>query len=299
MIDAPLAYAFGVGMVATFNPCGFAMLPAYLSYFLGLESRTDPEARGSVLRALAVGASITAGFLAVFGLLGIVLEPTLDTIQDRLPWVTIALGAVLVVLGALMLGGRTFTLSLPKVTKGTQSQELWSVFLFGVSYALVSLSCTIALFVSVVSTTFDSANVASGIVVFLAYGLGMGLVLTVLTMAIALARQGLVRRMRSVLPYVNRISGGLLVLAGAYVTYYGWYELQVRGGDTSGGGLADRVFQWNADVSNWIQDVGPVRLGLLLALVIAVAVLVTVTRRSTRIDRTPPAPRQREASPGS
>jgi cytochrome c-type biogenesis protein len=298
VIDAPLAYAFGVGMVATFNPCGFAMLPAYLSYFLGLEGRTDPEARGSVLRALAVGASMTGGFLVVFGLLGVVLEPLLDTIQDKLPWVTIALGIALVVLGALMLAGRTFTLNLPKVTKGTQSRELWSVFLFGVSYALVSLSCTIALFVSVVSTTFDNANVASGIAVFLAYGLGMGLVLTVLTLAIALARQGLVRRMKSVLPYVNRVSGGLLVLAGAYVAYYGWYELRVREGDTSGGALADRVFRWNADVSNWIQDVGPVRLGLLLALVIAVAVLITLARRAARADRTPPAERPREASPG-
>ncbi len=280
MIDAPLAYAFGVGMVATFNPCGFAMLPAYLSYFLGLEGRTDPDARGSVMRALAVGASMTAGFLVVFGLLGIVLEPLLDTIQDKLPWVTIVLGIGLVVLGVFMLAGRTFTMNLPKITRGTQSQELWSVFLFGVSYALVSLSCTIALFVSVVSTTFDSSNVVSGIAVFLAYGLGMGLVLTVLTLAIALARQGLVRRLKSVLPYVNRISGALLVLAGAYVAYYGWYELRVREGDTSGGGLADRVFQWNADVSNWIQDVGPVRLGLLLALALAVAVLVTVARRA-------------------
>ena len=39
MIDAPLALAFASGMVATVNPCGFAMLPAYLGYFLGLEGQ--------------------------------------------------------------------------------------------------------------------------------------------------------------------------------------------------------------------------------------------------------------------
>jgi cytochrome c biogenesis protein CcdA len=71
MIDAPLAYAFGVGMVATFNPCGFAMLPAYLSYFLGLEGSTHPDERASVLRALAVGLSVTVGFLVVFGIIGV------------------------------------------------------------------------------------------------------------------------------------------------------------------------------------------------------------------------------------
>mgnify|MGYP001611737333 FL=1 len=31
----PLGYAFGAGMVSTVNPCGFAMLPAYLGLFLG------------------------------------------------------------------------------------------------------------------------------------------------------------------------------------------------------------------------------------------------------------------------
>ena len=36
-MDARLALAFSAGMVATVNPCGFALLPAYLSYFLGLE----------------------------------------------------------------------------------------------------------------------------------------------------------------------------------------------------------------------------------------------------------------------
>ena len=54
-MDAPLALAFTAGMVATVNPCGFAMLPAYLSYFLGLEATPggdgEPPTAG-VARAL-------------------------------------------------------------------------------------------------------------------------------------------------------------------------------------------------------------------------------------------------------
>jgi cytochrome c biogenesis protein CcdA len=297
VIDAPLAYAFGVGMVATFNPCGFAMLPAYVSYFLGLEEARDPEARGSVLRALAVGAAMTAGFLVVFGVLGILLEPLLDAVQERLPWVTIVLGVGLVGLGAYMLTGRTVTVNLPKVTRGTDSRELWSVFLFGVSYALVSLSCTISLFIAVVTTTFDSANLLSGLAVFLAYGLGMGMVIVVLTLAVALARQGMVRAMKRVMPHVNRASGVLLVLAGAYVAYYGWYELRVRGGDTSGGGLAQRVFDWNAGISNWIDRTGPVRIGLVLALAVAVVVFVSLLVSNTR-RRAHRAPGRSRGAPG-
>jgi cytochrome c biogenesis protein CcdA len=283
VIDAPLAYAFGVGMVATFNPCGFAMLPAYVSYFLGLESTRGDGAdapRASALRALAVGASMTAGFLVVFGLLGIVLDPILDAVQARLPWVTIVLGLVLVCLGAALLAGRTLSVKLPLMTRGADGRELWSVFLFGISYALVSLSCTLPAFLAAVAGVFDTTDVVSGIAVFVAYGLGMGLVLMVLTLATALARQGLVRGMRSFLPYVNRVSGGLLLLAGAYVAYYGWYELRVRSGDTTGGAVADLVFDLNTRMSNWIQHVGPVRIGLVLTLVIAIAVTAALARRS-------------------
>jgi hypothetical protein len=97
-----------------------------------------------------------------------------------------------------------------------------------------------------------------------------------------MARQGLVQNMKRVLPYVNRVSGALLVIAGAYVAYYGWYEQQVRAGDASAGGPAAWVFDRNADVSNWIQEVGPVRIGLVLALVIAVAVTASLAWRTAR-----------------
>jgi cytochrome c-type biogenesis protein len=280
MIDAPVAYAFGVGMVATFNPCGFAMLPAYLSFFLGLEGARDEGVRGSPLRALAVGATMTAGFLVVFGLLGIVLEPLIDAVQEKLPWVTIVLGIGLVGLGIALLGGRTLSFNLPKVARGADSQELWSVFLFGISYALVSLSCTLPTFFAAVAGVFDTENFVSGVAVFVAYGLGMGLVLMVLTLAIALAQRGLVTNLKRALPYVNRVSGGLLVLAGAYVAYYGWYELRVREGDTSGGAIADFVFDLNARISSFIQDAGPVRIGLLLALVIAASITAALAHRS-------------------
>lgn len=286
-MNGSLAYAFGVGMVATFNPCGFAMLPAYLSYFLGLEGEQSdgdsPEA--SILRALTVGLAMTGGFLLVFGVLGILLEPALNTINQKLPWVTILLGLVLIGLGVAMLRGRTISFRLPTFGRGPESRELSSVFLFGISYALVSLSCTLSLFTAAISTTVQDESLLAGIGAFLAYGLGMGLVLMVLTLAIALARQTLVRNLRRVLPHINRISGALLLLAGAYVVYYGWYELRVFAGTTSGGGIAQWAFDLNSSISRWINEVGATRLGLILGLVIALAVLIALATRRRADDR--------------
>ena len=164
------------------------------------------------------------------------LDPILSSINDKLPWLTIVLGVVLVILGIRLLMGREITVSLPKISKGPEGRELGSVFVFGISYALVSLSCTLSLFIAAISTVIDQQNFFVGLGAFIAYALGMGLVLIVLTLAIALARQGIVKKMRGVLPYINRISGVLLVLAGLYVAYYGWYELRVLNGNTSGGG---------------------------------------------------------------
>lgn len=286
-MNSSIVYAFSVGMVATFNPCGFAMLPAYLSYFLGLENARDLDHRtdATVLRAVGVGAAMTAGFLVVFGVLGLVLDPILSSINDKLPWLTIVLGVVLVVLGIRLLMGREITIRLPKVSRAPDSREMWSVFVFGISYALVSLSCTLALFIAAISTVIDQQNLLVGIAAFVAYGLGMGVVLMVLTVAIALARQGVVTRMRRVLPYINRISGVLLVLAGAYVAYYGWYELRVFSGDTSGGGVAGWMFDLNANITSWVDTVGAGRLGLLGGLVISVVVFLALLDRARSDDR--------------
>jgi len=167
-MNSAIVYAFGVGMVATFNPCGFAMLPAYLSYFLGLENArdTDNRADATVLRALAVGAAMTAGFVVVFGVLGLVLDPILSSVIDKLPWLTIVLGIVLVILGIRLLMGLEITVSLPKISKGPEGRELGSVFVFGISYALVSLSCTLSLFIAAISTVIDQQNFFVGLGAF-------------------------------------------------------------------------------------------------------------------------------------
>lgn len=282
MTDAPLLLAFSAGMIATINPCGFAMLPAYLSYFLGQEDQSD-DARRGVLRALAVGATVSAGFLVVFGLIGIMITKfsvSMSSISAQLPWVTIVIGLGLAGLGLAMVRGYAPTVRLPKMSRGTGSRELPSMFLFGVSYAVSSLSCTIPLFLALVANTFTAKDFGSGLVTFLAYALGMSLVLMALTLAIALARQSLVHSMRRALPYVNRVSGALLMVAGLFLAYYGWYERQVLEGGGDPGGPASAAYKWNNELINWVNQSDPRRIGLLLAAGIALSVVVATAWRS-------------------
>ncbi|MGE3619051.1 MAG: cytochrome c biogenesis CcdA family protein [Acidimicrobiia bacterium] len=282
MIDAPLALAFASGMVATVNPCGFPLLPAYLSYFLGSDV-PDGSTRAGVGRSLAVGGSVAAGFLGVFALAGLASAHLSAQVERWAPWLTIPIGLVLVVVGVAMARGFELSLSLPKLQRGGDSRSGRSMFLFGTSYAVASLSCTLPVFMGVVATTFRRENLASSLLTFVAFGTGMALVLLALTVSMGLARRSLVTALRRALPYVNRAAGVLLVLAGAYIAYYGWYELRVQRGGHSGSGLVDLVTGWSDAVSRWVvDDVGALRLGWLLATLLTAAIVGTYGVRARR-----------------
>lgn len=250
MGSGPFALALAAGMAATVNPCGFAMLPAYLAMFLGDEAgAVGAPARSAVPRAFAVSAVLTAGFVAVFGLFGLAISPLAVRVEQYLPWATIVIGIALVGLGVALLAGRQLTLHTPKLAKGGTDAGMRSMFLFGVSYAVASLSCTIGPFLAVTSTTLSGQSVASGVAVFVVYGLGMGVVITALTVTVALAKVGLATKLRSALPYVSRISGGLLVMAGAYVAWYGWFEVRVLAGGDGSDPVIDRALA----LQQWLQ----------------------------------------------
>lgn len=280
-MDAPLAWAFATGMAATVNPCGFALLPTYLTYYLGLDEASDdeqPSTAASIGRALKVSGAMTAGFLVVFGTMGLLWGSIRTFLQPNLPFITIGIGALVVTLGIAMLAGFEPTVGLPKLELSVGSRQLSSMFLYGISYAVASLSCTLPLFAGVLTSTLETASpLAAGLTVA-TFGLGMGLLLAVLTMAVALGRTSIVRNMRKVLPWIQRISGGLLVIAGLFVAYYGWTEYRIVRGDRIEGGLSVAAQDWQGDVQTWVVN-NQATLGWVSgALVIAAIGWVTTSR---------------------
>ena len=279
---ATLAYPFSLGLVAAFNPCGFALLPAYLGYFIGVEQSDDArpssgaQALGAMLRAMVVALTLTAGFVVVFGAFGALFETVLSqgTVLDRIGYVTIAIGAIMALLGLWLLAGRAINLRLPKMNRGTGSRGLGSVFMFGVSYAVVSLSCTIGLFIAAVATSFSADGVANGTANFVAYGVGMGAVITFLTLALALARSSVIPAMRKMFRWINPVSGLVLIASGIYVANYGWWELQVIDDPLASNIFVEKFIEFQAAVNNWIDDATAARIGVLCGLgVLGVLVL--------------------------
>lgn len=275
-MDLPLALAFTSGMLATVNPCGFAMLPAYLGYFLGLDD-DDPDPFRVVVRALVVAGAVAAGFLVVFGVIGLLIAQFSLILVRYLPWVTAVLGVLLAVLGVAMLRGYEPSVRLPKLEKGTGSRAVPSMLVFGMSYAVASLSCTLPVFSATMTATLTRHSVLGVVVVLLCYGLGMGVILAGVTVALALARHSFVASLRRSMRYVHRAAGVLLVVAGLFLAYYGWYEHQVLNGGTGGGG-ASGPGRAALDLQGWISEristIGATRLGAIVVIAITVVAFV-------------------------
>lgn len=285
MIDAPLALAFASGMVAAVNPCGFAMLPAYVSFFLGTEEERVPGRAESVARAVPVALTMSLGFLVVFGTAGIALRPVSSTLQEYAPWATIAIGLAVAAFGIAMLRGVELTARMPKLNRGGRSKGLGSMFLYGVSYAIASLTCTIGIFIGTIVNAFSRTDFISGVSVLVVYAAGMGLVITALTVAIALARDSVVQFLRSGMRHANRLAGALMVVVGAYVAWYGVFSLRVRRDPGADGGPADIVERWSAEASAFVERVGATTLGLYLfgatVIMVCISVLISSVRRPT------------------
>jgi cytochrome c-type biogenesis protein len=285
MIDGPFALALTAGMVATVNPCGFAMLPAYLSFFLGIEGQQHGDAVGSgarLRRALVVSLAVSLGFLVVFALLGAVINAGTQWVLDAAKYATIVIGIAMVVLGIAMLAGYRLPLTTPKLEAGGKDRTLRSMFLFGVSYAVASLGCTIPTFLAVVIGTFTRESFLSGMLTVVAYGLGMALVLTTLTVTLALAEGGFLRVLRTGMRYVDRFAGAFLVLAGAYLVYYWTFNLSTNNGldSTTGGGLAATMERWSGRLQTFLSDLGWERLLVICLAVVGVGVVAVWAGRS-------------------
>ena len=173
------------------------------------------------------------------------------------------------------------------------------MFLYGVSYAIASLTCTIGIFIANIVNAFSRTNFVSGVSVLVVYAAGMGLVITALTVAIALARDSVVRFMRSGMQYANRVAAVLMVVMGVYVAWYGVFSLRVRNDPTTAAGPVDLVEDWSARATEFVDRVGATTLGLYLAGGIVIMVCISVLVSSLRSGPPRPDRRRRPSEPVS
>lgn len=231
-------YSFSVGMVAAVNPCGFALLPAYLALFVGTADGQRAPLGSQLVRAIGVGALLTLGFVALFGLAGALLTLASVAVGGALAWFGVAIGTALVATGGILLGGGRLPGGPGQHLAGrlgglVRRSGALGFFAYGLAYGLASLGCALPLFLGTVGTALATEGPQAALRQYLLYALGMGSVVTALTLLTAVARQGLVSVAWRAGRWFTPLSAILLTLAGFYVIHYwlvnGLLPLALRG----------------------------------------------------------------------
>jgi cytochrome c biogenesis protein CcdA len=224
----PFNLAFSAGMVTTVSPCGIAMLPAYVSLYLGSQEEGfwAQSSFRRVARALTISAAVTLSFVAFFGVMGAILSRGGEFLTTYIPWVAVIIGIALILLGVYLLTGGHLYTNLPARLAARlgnpKSSSIKSFLVFGIAYGVAVLSCALPVFLVVVVGSLNAEGFASGLLQFVSFALGMGFIILLVTIGSALFKETVNRWLHRLVPVVNRFSGLLLIFAGGYIIYY-WF----------------------------------------------------------------------------
>jgi hypothetical protein len=150
------------------------------------------------------------------------------------------------------------------------------MFVFGIAYAVASIGCTIGFLTTAILGSIGVNGFASGVVSIVLYGAGMALLVSTLTVTLAVAKGGLLRVLRNGLRYMDKLAAGFIVLTGLYLSWYWYVAISER---TSAGNVTSNVENWQSDVASFLQRQGAWRLAFVFAVVIGLATVVAKRAR--------------------
>jgi len=258
-----MSLSFIRGLVAAVNPCGFILLPTYLMYFLGVQGGMPGTQRATLRRALLVSAAVSAGFLSVFFVAGIISYNFTSWINENAKYATVVIGSALLILGVAMLFGYKLPFMTPKIDAGEKDTTIRSMFVYGIAYAVASIGCTIGLFIATVFSTTSREGVVQGVGNVVAYGAGMALLVSALTVSLSFANTSLLKFLRRGMQYVDKVAAAFVVLSGLYLIWYFYWVDLLEEGDP----ITDWALEQQAEATTFLNDNWPAVALVMLSIV--------------------------------
>jgi cytochrome c biogenesis protein CcdA/PKD repeat protein/thiol-disulfide isomerase/thioredoxin len=206
-----LPLIFVAGMLALLSPCGFPMLPGYISYYMG--SRT------SFKRTVTGGVACSFGLMTVFSVIGIGVALVGSVITQYIPLLELVAGILAIIMGISLLTEIKFP-SIFTITRAPNQKGLLGIFLYGIAYGLATLGCSAPIFFSTLFYAITAGGLAAGIVTFLVYAAGMGIPIILTTILLAKTKDYLLNRIIRAMPWFQKISSLLLIVIGSYLILY-------------------------------------------------------------------------------
>jgi cytochrome c-type biogenesis protein len=204
-----LAFTLGVGSAA--SPCLLPLYPSFLAY-LSANTRTLDGRRATGLLGLIILAGVLTTMLGVAAILVLVAVP----IGAVLGYLVPAVDGLLIVLGALLLLGRNPFERLPGASVPIVGNPYGQAFLYGLMLGPLALPCAGAFALSLIAYSVGLAETLPRILTFVAFGLGFGLPLVLLSLLAGARRQQIVRAITQHHRAVEVVGGMLLIAVGLW-----------------------------------------------------------------------------------
>jgi len=256
--------AFVAGMVTFFSPCAYPLMPAYMSYYVTMDSKDEEEDVRKAMKRGAIQGTIPAmAMLMFFGTIGLIVGIFGYIIFGFLGYIGLVMGIMILGFGFAMLrdidipfhiittplkdiasklyhlvkkltGGivskETAEKGIARVTgkevKLDSDQGAFGLFTYGLVYAAASSACVAPLFILVLTVGIAQGGVFAGFMVVLLYGLGMGVLMVTFTALIAGSKMKLINFMKIHMKTIERVSGIVMMIAGLMLIYF-WYAAEV------------------------------------------------------------------------
>jgi len=222
MVSLALAsLAIAAGFTTFLSPCGIAMLPAYISYYLGKEEG-EKNIKKDFFSGLKNGLYVSLGLISIFMLIGAIIVYIGNFIKSYIPIFTLIVGLILIIIGFLMLLNKNFSISLPFHSRFNKKikNPFIRFYLFGIGYGLAVMSCTLPVFLAIMISALSAGSIIDGISVFLLYSIAAASGVIGISIITALTKGTFMKKFSKVFPYLRIITAVVIIIAGAYIIYY-------------------------------------------------------------------------------
>lgn len=211
-------FSFLQGVMAFFAPCAVALLPGYIVAFISRNSE-NAKLSARLTRGMKLAALSISGILLIYAVAGVLIVTAAHILKAYMMWVTIGMGVVLILIGVMMAAGKSFSFTL-NVNHASPGSETAEAFTFGIAYAIGALGCLFPLFLVVATQAMAAPSALTGAGYIAAYFAGISIMMIVAILGSAITKEKLMKLLRRILPYMEKVTGWILILAGGYVIYY-------------------------------------------------------------------------------
>tara|TARA_B110000116_G_C16795459_1_gene566391 strand:+ start:2604 stop:3494 length:891 start_codon:yes stop_codon:yes gene_type:complete len=225
----PLSLAFLAGMSAAVNPCGFILLPTYLGLILNENNHDQDIQETNYFHLAQIALFVTLGFIIIFATIGFSISfGARSIIQELTSFITITIGVIFIFIGIISLNNDTkIYLNWPVIIaakfgdpRNTKYPKFINYLLFGMSYAIASISCTLPIFLAVIGVSLTNNNLTDIAKQFVLYSLGMGFVISITTLVVASLENSILKNMTKFTKWFQYASSTIMILAGSYLIFY-------------------------------------------------------------------------------